>query len=201
MKKICLLLSIMLVLTSVSIPALADTAAGEVTTKSVTEDKLDLETVERKEVVMEKKPEQSEVQVTTNKTSPVPEQSDNFDCIVLVAEDHPINQKLLKTFLTSFGCTVFTANNGREAVNQIAEHPEVELVFMDVQMPVMDGYEATKVIRNMSNRILAHTPIIAMTANAFEEEKKKALAYGMNGHVSKPIDINVLFKTIEGIIK
>ena len=71
---------------------------------SVTEDKLDLETVERKEIDIEKKTEQSEVPSTVNKTLPVSDQSNNYDCIVLVAEDHPINQKLLKTFLTNFGC-------------------------------------------------------------------------------------------------
>ena len=68
-------------------------------------------------------------------------------------------------------------------------------------MPIMDGYEATKLIRNLSNRALANVPIIAMTANAFAEERKKALACGMNGHVAKPIDINILFKTIANILK
>ena len=149
---------------------------------SVTEDKLDLETVERKEVVMEKKPEQSEVQVTTNKTSPVPEQSDNFDCIVLVAEDHPINQKLLKTFLTNFGCTVFTANNGREAVNQIAEHPEIELVFMDIQMPELNGVEATIEIRKTDYKGI----IIACTANSDEADFEMYRTNGMNGVLVKP---------------
>ena len=95
------------------------------------------------------------------------------------------------------------AVNGQEAVDILshAEDSEYALILMDIQMPVMDGYETTKMIRNLPNRALAHTPIIAMTANAFEEEKKKALSCGMNGHVSKPIDINVLFKTIEGIMK
>ena len=68
-------------------------------------------------------------------------------------------------------------------------------------MPIMDGYEATKLIRNLPNRAQANVPIIAMTANAFAEEKKNALACGMNAHVSKPIDVNTLFKTMENIIK
>ena len=149
---------------------------------SVTEDKLDLETVERKEIDIEKKTEQSEVQATVNKTLPVSDQSNNYDCIVLVAEDHPINQKLLKTFLTNFGCTVFTANNGREAVNQIAEHPEIELVFMDIQMPELNGVEATIEIRKNNYKGI----IIACTANSDEADFEMYRTNGMNGVLVKP---------------
>ncbi len=122
---------------------------------------------------------------------------------ILLVEDNPLNREIARILLKEEGFLVEEAANGQEAVDKlsIAKDGEYTVILMDIQMPVMDGYEATKVIRNMSNRILAHTPIIAMTANAFAEEKKKALSYGMNGHVSKPIDINVLFKTIEGIIK
>lgn len=130
---------------------------------------IDLETVEPVEVlpVVEEK----------KQTPP-----DTYDLTVLVAEDHPINQKLLKTFLTSFGCTVFTANNGREAVNQIAEHPEVELVFMDVQMPELNGVEATIEIRKTDYQGI----IIACTANSDEADFQMYMSNGMNGVLIKP---------------
>ena len=130
---------------------------------------IDLETVEPVEVlpVIEEK----------KQTPP-----DTYDLTVLVAEDHPINQKLLKTFLTSFGCTVFTANNGREAVNQIAEHPEVELVFMDVQMPELNGVEATIEIRKTGYQGI----IIACTANSDEADFQMYMSNGMNGILIKP---------------
>ena len=130
---------------------------------------IDLETVEPVEVlpVVEEK----------KQTPP-----DTYDLTVLVAEDHPINQKLLKTFLTSFGCTVYTANNGREAVNQIAEHPEVELVFMDVQMPELNGVEATIEIRKTDYQGI----IIACTANSDEADFQMYMSNGMNGILIKP---------------
>ncbi len=122
---------------------------------------------------------------------------------ILVVEDNSLNREIARILLSEEGFIVEEAVNGQEAVDILshAEDNEYALILMDIQMPVMDGYETTKMIRNLPNRALAHTPIIAMTANAFEEEKKKALSCGMNGHVSKPIDINVLFKTIEGIMK
>ena len=122
---------------------------------------------------------------------------------ILLVEDNPLNREIARILLREEGCVVVEAQNGKEAIEMLslAKENEYALILMDIQMPVMDGYETTKAIRNMSNRIIAHTPIIAMTANAFEEEKKAALACGMNGHVSKPIDINILFKTMEGILK
>lgn len=122
---------------------------------------------------------------------------------ILVVEDNSLNREIARILLSEEGFIVEEAVNGQEAVDILshAGDNEYALILMDIQMPVLDGYETTKIIRNLSNRVLAHTPIIAMTANAFEEEKKKALSCGMNGHVSKPIDINVLFKTIEGIMK
>ena len=71
---------------------------------------------------------------------------------------------------------------------------------MDVQMPVMGGYEATKRIRELENKELANIPIIAMTANAFEEDKQEALKCGMNGHIAKPIDIQNLFETLDAVL-
>ena len=122
---------------------------------------------------------------------------------ILLVEDNNLNREIARILLTEKGFIVEEAVNGHEAVEKVAngKDDEYALVLMDIQMPIMDGYEAAKEIRNMSNRKLAHIPIIAMTANAFEEEKKEALACGMNGYVVKPIDVNILFNTIEGILK
>ena len=75
------------------------------------------------------------------------------------------------------------------------------MILMDVQMPVMNGYEATKMIRELENKKLASIPILAMTANAFEEDKQEALNCGMNGHIAKPIDIKILFDTLAKILQ
>ena len=75
------------------------------------------------------------------------------------------------------------------------------LVLMDVQMPVMDGYEATRAIRALENRKLASIPILAMTANAFEEDRQAALRSGMNGHIAKPIDVKNLIKTLSSVLE
>ncbi|MDE7431251.1 MAG: response regulator, partial [Lachnospiraceae bacterium] len=75
-----------------------------------------------------------------------------------------------------------------------------QLVLMDIQMPVMNGYEATKEIRRLENKELASIPIIAMSANAFEEDKQEALKCGMNGHIAKPIDVENLFDTLSQIL-
>ncbi len=75
-----------------------------------------------------------------------------------------------------------------------------QAVLMDVQMPVMDGYEATQHIRQLKNPELASIPIIAMTANAFTEDKEAALKCGMNGHIAKPIDVSVLFETLDTVL-
>lgn len=122
---------------------------------------------------------------------------------ILLVEDNNLNREIARILLQEEGFVVDEAVNGQEAVEKLssAKEGEYALILMDIQMPIMNGYEATREIRKMSNRVLAHIPIIAMTANAFEEEKKAALASGMNGHVSKPIDVNILFKTIEGILK
>ena len=94
------------------------------------------------------------------------------------------------------------AGNGKIAVEKL-EASEVgyyQLVLMDVQMPVMNGYEATKAIRSLKNQDLATIPIIAMTANAFEEDKQEAIRCGMNGHIAKPIDVDVLFETLRKML-
>ena len=122
---------------------------------------------------------------------------------LLLVEDNPLNREIARTLLTEEGFVIDEVTNGQEAIDRISQSTEGEyaLILMDIQMPIMDGYETAKAIRNMKNPLHARIPIIAMTANAFDEEKKRALSCGMNGHISKPIDIDVLFNTIEGIIK
>ena len=121
---------------------------------------------------------------------------------ILLVEDNDLNREIARMLLKDSGFVIKEATNGQMAVDIMRESTpgEYDLVLMDIQMPIMDGYEATKQIRELSNKLVANVPIIAMTANAFEEERRNALASGMNGHVAKPIDIAVLFDTIKQII-
>lgn len=121
---------------------------------------------------------------------------------ILLAEDVELNQEIAEAILGDAGFTTEVAQNGQEAVEMMRKSQPgyYQLVLMDVQMPVMNGYEAAKAIRKLENGELASIPIIAMTANAFEEDKKEALACGMNGHIAKPIDIDVLFKTLDKVL-
>ncbi len=121
---------------------------------------------------------------------------------ILLAEDNELNQEIAMAILEDSGFTVEVAGNGKIAVEKL-EASEVgyyQLVLMDVQMPVMNGYEATKAIRTLKNQDLATIPIIAMTANAFEEDKQEAIRCGMNGHIAKPIDVDVLFETLRKML-
>ncbi len=122
---------------------------------------------------------------------------------ILLAEDLELNQEIAVAILGDAGFTTEVAANGQIAVEMLekSEPGYYQLVLMDVQMPVLDGYEATKVIRKLPNRKLASIPIIAMTANAFEEDKQEALHCGMNGHIAKPIDIGKLFETLEQVLE
>ena len=120
---------------------------------------------------------------------------------ILLAEDNEINQQIAVELLEGVGATVEVANDGVEAVRKMLEQPEppnVDVVLMDVQMPEMDGYQATRKIR--SDPRFASFPIIAMTAHATIEERQKCLEAGMNGHVSKPIDPSALFETVERFV-
>ena len=122
---------------------------------------------------------------------------------ILLVDDNEINREIAIEILTSEGFDVVEAENGKEAVEIVknAKPNEFAVVLMDVQMPIMDGYQATKAIRELSDTALAEVPIIAMTANAFDEDKKRAFKSGMNGHIAKPIEIDVLFTTLNQILK
>lgn len=113
---------------------------------------------------------------------------------VLLVEDNELNREIATEILKEHGIEVHTANDGDIAVELMrnAADGQYDLILMDVQMPNMNGYDATRAIRNLSNPYALKIPIIAMTANAFEEDKKDALAAGMNGHIAKPIDLSEL---------
>ena len=121
---------------------------------------------------------------------------------ILLAEDVELNQEIASAILGDAGFTVEIAENGQIAVDMVRNSAPgyYQVVLMDIRMPVMNGYEATKSIRAMENKELASIPIVAMTANAFEEDKQEALKSGMNGHIAKPIDIDVLFGVLREIL-
>lgn len=114
---------------------------------------------------------------------------------ILLVEDNELNFEIAKTVLEEAGFRVDGASNGKEAVDR-ATNNTYDVILMDIQMPIMDGYEATRELRRLGNR----TPIIAMTANAFSEDKKKAKDVGMDGYVPKPIDVNKLVSKIMNIL-
>lgn len=121
---------------------------------------------------------------------------------ILLVEDLELNQEIAASILESAGYSVEIAENGQIAVDMLknSEPGYYHLVLMDIQMPVMNGYEATMEIRKLENEELASIPILAMSANAFEEDRQEALRCGMNGHVAKPIDIKSLFDTLNNIL-
>ena len=117
---------------------------------------------------------------------------------LLLAEDNPVNQKLAVTLLERWGHTVVKANNGREALEAVQRQP-FDLVLMDVQMPEMDGFEATAAIREMEKGTVTHIPIVAMTAHAMKGDREHCLEKGMDGYVSKPLQPAVLFDLLESL--
>lgn len=121
---------------------------------------------------------------------------------VLLAEDNELNAEIAMTVLKENGLKAERAANGKQCIEMLKKMPEdyYDMILMDIQMPEMDGYEATKRIRNLDDA-RADIPIVAMTANAFEEDRQKALESGMNAHVSKPVDMNMLFKVMAQILK
>ena len=121
---------------------------------------------------------------------------------ILLAEDNELNQEIAVTILEEAGFSVDVAANGQIAVDMLAgsQAGYYQVILMDVQMPVMNGYEATKKIRRLEDEKLSSVPILAMTANAFEEDKQEALKSGMNGHIAKPIDINKLMEMLDQVL-
>ena len=122
---------------------------------------------------------------------------------ILLVEDNELNREIATEILEEEGIVIDTAEDGDIAVEKLrgAVEGEYDLILMDIQMPRMNGYEATRAIRALPNAYAANIPIIAMTANAFDEDKKNALAAGMNGHVAKPIDVPKLLDTLSEMLK
>ena len=127
--------------------------------------------------------------------------SDLADMKVLVAEDMDVNWEVISTLLDMYGIKCRRAENGKVAVDMLRniQPAEYDLVFMDIQMPVMNGLEATRQIRKLENPYAAGIPIIAMTADAFSENVVECLEAGMNSHIAKPIDINNVLKELRKI--
>ena len=134
---------------------------------------------------------------------PISKASDFTGKKLLVVEDNELNLEIASTLLEEAGFEVDTAGNGKIAVEKVeaASAGRYDLILMDVQMPEMDGYEATRRIRALPDKKKAAIPIVAMTANAFEEDQKNALNVGMNGHIAKPLDIQKLFQVLSELLK
>ena len=121
---------------------------------------------------------------------------------VLLAEDNDLNAEIAQEILTSVGFLVERAEDGSVCVDKVvsADAGYYDLILMDIQMPNMDGYQATMAIRELTDEAKANIPILAMTANAFEEDKRKAFNSGMNGHIAKPIDVSELFRELSKVL-
>ena len=122
---------------------------------------------------------------------------------ILLVEDNELNQEIAATILEEMGFVVDVAQDGTVAVEKIEAEPagRYDLILMDIQMPRMDGYEATRRIRSLGDKAKADIRIYAMTANAFEEDRQKALDAGLNGHIAKPINIANLMEVLKGALK
>ena len=120
----------------------------------------------------------------------------------LLVEDNPVNMEIARMILEQTGAAVETAENGKQAVEMVSasESGYYDAVLMDIQMPVMDGYEAARAIRALENGALAKIPILAMTANAFKEDEAAAAEAGMQAHIAKPSDVGHLIKTLSAVL-
>ena len=122
---------------------------------------------------------------------------------ILLVEDNELNRELALAILEETGMMIDCAEDGIEAVNIIndASEDQYDLILMDIQMPRMDGYTATREIRTLANNRKANIPIVAMTANAFEDDRRKAFECGMNGHIVKPVDIKEITRILDQIFQ
>ena len=122
---------------------------------------------------------------------------------ILLAEDNDLNAEIAEAILESAGLKIERVEDGIQCVNRIEKMPAdtYDMILMDIQMPQMDGYKATQAIRNLPDEDKASIPIVAMTANAFEEDKRDAIAAGMNGHIAKPIQVDKLLSTLSEVIR
>ncbi len=121
---------------------------------------------------------------------------------ILLVDDNDLNLEIETELLQEIGLSIDTAGNGQEAVDKIAGSPSdtYALILMDIQMPIMDGHNAARAIRNLPDPIRSHIPIIALSANAFDEDRRKSMESGMNAHMAKPLDMAALLELIASII-
>ena len=121
---------------------------------------------------------------------------------LLLVEDNEVNREIATLILESFGFTLECAENGRQAVEMVSSSwpGHYDAILMDIQMPVMDGYAATRAIRALDNPELAQVPIVAMTANAFAEDVRAAHDAGMNGHIAKPLEVDKMLTTLGEVL-
>lgn len=134
---------------------------------------------------------------------PVTKETDNFKGKrLLLVEDNELNREIAFEILNEYGFIVDTAENGKEAVDKVAvsKPGDYDLVLMDIQMPVMDGHEATRQIRALADSELANVPVVAMTANAFDEDRRAAEECGMNGFISKPINMEEVIEALHRVL-
>ena len=122
---------------------------------------------------------------------------------VLLTEDNELNREIASELLSDIGLEIETAKNGKEAVEKMMMKPDhyYDLIFMDIQMPIMNGYEATRAIRSLDSEYARNIPIIAMTANVFQDDIMKAIESGMNEHVTKPIDMKIVCHVLQKWLK
>ena len=122
---------------------------------------------------------------------------------VLLAEDNDLNAEIAVTVLEETGIVIERVEDGIQCVNRVEQMSPgtYDLILMDIQMPNMDGYTASRKIRGMEREDAKAIPIIALTANAFDEDRNKAFAAGMNGHIAKPIDVGRMVRTIGALVK
>ena len=118
-----------------------------------------------------------------------------------MAEDNNLNAEIAVLILGKIGLQIERVEDGVQCLSSIMQQPAgtYDAILMDIQMPNMDGYKATQAIRSLPDKAKAEIPIVAMTANAFEEDKQDALKAGMNGHIAKPIDVDKVEKTLLAI--
>ena len=138
------------------------------------------------------------------RTLPAPSEFEYFQGRrLLLVEDNELNREIALELLGRYGFVIDTAENGAVAVEKVAASTpgHYGLVLMDIQMPVMDGYEATRAIRGLEDPALARIPILAMTANAFDEDRRAAMACGMNGFLTKPIQIEELIQALQSVFR
>jgi CheY-like chemotaxis protein len=122
---------------------------------------------------------------------------------ILLVEDNDLNREIAAALLTDAGIEVEEADDGSVALEMLKEKGAgyYALVLMDIQMPIMNGYTAARKIRAFADKKLANIPIIAMTANAFQEDKEKAISAGMNAHLAKPVSADILFDTLARVLE